>query len=276
MGLVFGTAGIPARSKGHSTDEGLREVAGLGLGCMELEFVRGVHMNQALARNVKGLADELGVILSVHAPYWINLNAKEKPKLARSERYILDSARVGFAAGARDIVFHPAFYTGDDPPAVHERVRESIIRIQETLKSEKVDVILRPETTGKPTQYGSLEELVLLSSELPGVLPCVDFAHLHARTGGAINTEKEFHEVLDVIEKDLGPSALQRMHIHMSGIVYTAKGEREHIPLEESDMNWRGVLRVLHERGVSGLVISESPILEDDALLMKGFYEGLS
>ncbi|MGB9589791.1 MAG: TIM barrel protein [candidate division WOR-3 bacterium] len=276
MKLLFGTAGVPARTKGQGTDEGVREVARLGLGCMELEFVRGVHMNTALATRVKAIADELGIRLSVHAPYWINLNAKEKPKLARSEAYILDSARVGFAAGARDIVFHPAFYTGDEAALVHERVKESLVRIRETLAHEGIDVILRPETTGKPTQYGSLEELVRLSSELPGVLPCVDFAHLHARSGGAMNTTEEFHAAVDIIEKSLGSSALNNMHIHISGIVYTAKGEREHIPLEESDMNWRGVLSVLRERGVSGTVISESPILEDDALLMKQFYEGLA
>lgn len=275
MSLIFGTAGVPARTKGQGTDAGVREVARLGLGCMELEFVKGVHMNTALAARVRSVAEELGVRLSVHAPYWINLNAKEKQKLLRSEAYILDSARVGFAAGAKDIVFHPAFYTGDDPESVHKRVRESLSGIHETLSSEGVDVILRPETTGKPSQYGSVEELVRLSSELPGVFPCVDFAHLHARSGGAMNTEKEFHIVLDAIEKGLGPPALQNMHIHISGIVYTARGEREHIPLEESEMNWRGVISVLHERGVSGTIISESPILEDDALLMKSFYEGL-
>ena len=275
MSLVFGTAGIPARAKGQGTDDGVREVARLGLGCMELEFVRGVHMNTALAARVKGVADELRVALSVHAPYWINLNAKEKPKLVRSIDYILDSARVGFAAGARDIVFHPAFYTGDDPVVVHERVKESLIRIRETLVAEGVDVVLRPETTGKPTQYGSLEELVRLSAELPDVLPCVDFAHLHARSGGAMNTEPEFHEALDLIERGLGPSALGKMHIHISGIEYTTKGEREHLRLADSDMNWKGVLLVIHDRGASGAVISESPVLEDDALLMKSFYEGL-
>ncbi len=275
MSLLFGPAGVPARTKGQGTDEGLREVARLGLGCMELEFVRGVHMNAALAARVRSVAEETGVSLSVHAPYWINLNAKEDPKLTRSMNYILDSARVGFAAGARDIVFHPAFYTGDDPEAVHERVRESLVRIQEILLAEGVDVTLRPETTGKPTQYGSLEELVRLSSELPGVLPCVDFAHLHARSGGGMNTQKEFHAALDLIENGLGPDSLKKMHIHISGIIYTTKGEREHIPLEESDMNWRGVLAVLRERGASGAVISESPLLEDDAILMKSFYESL-
>jgi deoxyribonuclease-4 len=275
MGLVFGTAGIPYRAKGLGTDDGVRAVASLSLGAMELEFVKGVHMNTALAARVKSVADELGIKLSVHAPYWINLNAKEKPKLLRSIDYILDSARVGFAAGALDIVFHPAFYTGDDPKFVHERVRESLVRIQETLRAEGVSVVLRPETTGKPTQYGSLEELVRLSAELPDVLPCVDFAHLHARTGGAMNTEPEFHKALDLIEETLGRSALTRMHIHLSGIEYTAKGEREHIRLADSDMNWKGLLTVLHERRVSGVVISESPVLEDDALLMKEFYEGL-
>ncbi len=276
MGLSFGTGGLPLSAKSLPTDQGIRALAEMGLSHMELEFVRGVHMNEALAFRVREVAREVGVSLSVHAPYWINLNAKESAKVKRSIRFITDSARVGFAAGARDIVFHPAFYLGQDPEKVYQTVKSRIEDIADQLESQGIDVVLRPETTGKATQFGSLEELVRLSEELgPAVLPCVDFAHLHARSAGAFNTTQEFHLILNTIEQGLGKDALQRMHIHMSGIAYTQKGERNHLPLEESDMNWKDLLAVLHQRGVSGTVVCESPILEHDALLMQSFYRSL-
>ena len=103
-------------------------------------------------------------------------------------------------------------------------------------------------------------------------MPCVDFAHLHARSGGKCNSEEEFCSVLDRLEDGLGKDALRQMHIHVSGIEYTEKGERRHLPLEESDLKWKELMECLKKRRVAGVLISESPILELDALRMKDYY----
>lgn len=270
--MRFYTAGIPISTRGNSTEAGLLRVKELGLDGMELEFVRGVRMNESKAKKVREIAIKNSLGLSVHAPYWINLNAKEKDKLISSIERIYQSAKVGFLAGARDICFHPAYYLDDDPKEVHKRVKGILKDLTQRLKDEGIDVILRPETTGKPTQYGSLEEILEISAKIDGVMPCIDFAHLHARSGGKFNTVEEFIYVLEKVKEYLGERGLKNMHIHMSGIAYSSKGEKHHLNLEESDLRWREILKVLHDFGADGFIVSESPNIEGDAILMKRFY----
>lgn len=273
--MKFFTAGVPISSKSSSTEDGLIRVRELGLDGMELEFVRGVKMKEDKAKRVKAIAEKNGLTLSVHAPYWINLNAKEKDKLTASIERIYKSAKIGYLAGARNICFHPAYYLDDNPKDVHDKVKRILKDLSDRLKSENISVILRPETTGKPTQYGSLEELLELSAEVEGVLPCVDFAHLHARSGGKFNTKEEFIWILERIKEYLGENGLKNMHIHMSGIAYSSKGEKHHLNLEESDLNWKTILETLYEFDADGFIVSESPNIEGDAILMKNYWKKL-
>jgi len=180
-------------------------------------------------------------------------------------------ARAGWA-GARNIVFHPAFYHKDPPEVVYERLKEHMVGITTILREEDNGVMLRPETTGKPSQFGTIEELVALSREVPGVLPCVDFAHLHARSGGAYNSPQEFAHVLHLIEEGLGRAALDDMHIHVSGIEYTDKGERQHLNLADADLRYRELVQVWRDFDIGGTVICESPNLEVDALTLQTLY----
>ncbi len=274
--LLFGPAGVPHSSPKKSTEEGIKQVAKLGLDCMELEFVQGVRMKPDLARKVNRLRQKLGLELTVHAPYFINLNSREPEKVRKSIERILDSARIGYLAGAKSVTFHAAFYQKDDPEKVYQRVKVALIEILSTLDKEGIRIDIRPETTGKPTQFGTLEEILRLSQEFPGrVYPCVDFAHLHARYNGGQNSYEEFAETLDKIGKALGNEALENMHIHISGIAYGPKGEKNHLNLMESDMNYRDLIRAFVDKGIKGCVVSESPNLEGDALMLKKLYQEL-
>jgi deoxyribonuclease-4 len=272
MELLFGTAGIPVSAKGGGTAAGIERIRELGLGCMELEFVRGVTMTREVSHEVRRAKERTGVALSVHAPYYINLNAKEEEKREASIRRILDSARIGYAAGARDIVFHPGYYLKRPEEEVYEVMREAISGIMEVLDGEGIDVTLRPETTGKHTQFGSLEELISLSQEVGGVLPCVDFAHIHARTWRN-NSKDEFMAILERLEKELGKEAVENLHAHVSGIEYGRKGEKRHLIFQDSDFNYVDLAAALKEFCAAGMVICESPNLEEDALELKGAYE---
>jgi deoxyribonuclease-4 len=127
---------------------------------------------------------------------------------------------------------------------------------------------------GKASQFGTLEEVLRLSREF-GIYPCVDPAHMHARTNGKINSTEEWHEMLDLYEKCLGKKSLKHMHLHYSGIAYTAKGERMHLPLLRSDAKWKDFLRVLKQRKVEGVVVCESPLLEEDTLLLMKTFKRL-
>jgi len=273
--LLFGTAGTPRGSLKGTSVSGIERIREVGLGCMELEFVRGVKMGEKSARSVLEKADVLDVALSVHAPYYINLNSAEPEKIDASIGRIHAAARIGSMCGARNIVFHPAYYHDDEPEKVHQRVFSLLKKLTSQLQDEDIPVILRPETTGKPTQFGSLAETLRLSSEIEGVLPCIDFAHLHARSNGAENSYEEFSRTLAKVEETLGKGALYDMHMHVSGIEYGEKGERNHLNLDVSDLDYQALLQALKDFGVKGLLICESPDNEGDALLLKRTYEGI-
>ena len=271
--LRFGTAGIPLSTDKRSTVDGIKRVRELGLDAMELEFVRGVNMKPELAKKVKYVAKKHDVLLTAHAPYYINLNAAEKAKVEASKNRIIQSAERLYEAGGWSVVFHAGYYLKQPPESVYQRILDELKDIEKKLMDKGIRVWIRPELTGKPTQFGDLKEIVKLSEELEMVLPTIDFAHAHARNKGECNSTEEWREMLALMEDRLGREALDNMHIHMSGIEYTAKGERRHLPLQESDMKWEDLLRVLKEFKVKGVVISESPNIEDDALLMKKKYE---
>ncbi|MEM0258045.1 MAG: TIM barrel protein [Thermofilum sp.] len=270
--VYFGPAGIPTTVKKGGVIEGLSEVRRLGLDAMEIEFVRKIFLNEESAEDVRKISSELGVALTVHAPYYINLNSEEESKVQASIERIIESARVGFKAGAWSVCFHAGYYGKNEPSAVHSLMKERISSIVRRLRDEGVEIWIRPETTGKPSQYGSLEELLELSQELEMVMPVVDFAHLHARSGGKLQRYSDFAEVFELIEIHLGREGLENMHIHVSGIEYTGKGEVRHLNLSEADLDYRLLVRAFREFNIKGVVISESPNLEGDAMLLRDLY----
>ncbi len=272
MALRFGTAGVPHAAPRSSSVSGVQTIRDLGLDAMELAFVRGVRMGARTAEKVRDTAQRLDVVLTVHAPYYINLLSDEPDKRDASIQRILDAARVGAQAGAFSVTFHPGVYGSRSPEQAYQEVASILKDLVARLREEGVRVDIRPETQGKPVQFGSLEEVLRLAAEIPGVKPCVDFAHLHARSGGGWNDPEAFHRVFDRMEAELGREALQDVHLHISGIAYTEKGERHHLDLPDSDFAYREWIQVLVERDIQGVVVVESPNLEGDALLLQRLY----
>ncbi len=274
-GLLFGTAGVPIASPKPSSVEGIKTVKALGLDAMELEFVRGVRMSDKLTEEVKKVSEEVNVVLTAHAPYYVNLNSPDEEKVEASIKRIMDTARVAHKCGGWSITFHPAYYGDDEPSAVHEKVKRSLKRLMKELRDEGVTVWVRPETAGGLAEYGNLHEVVDLSQEIEGVLPCIDFAHLHARTNGGYNTYDEISSIFILLEKELGEECLKNMHMHFSGIEYGERGEIKHVNLEESDYNYEALAKALKDFHVEGVIISESPNIEGDALFLKKTFESL-
>jgi len=273
--LNFGTAGVPISTRKHDSTEGVKRVQELNLGCMELEFVRGVKMSLEKAKEVGKEAKKQNVILSCHAPYYINLNSMEKQKIVDSMRRILNSARVSAAAGGYSVTFHPAYYMKKDKRKVYDIVKKSVSEIVAILKQENINLWIRPETTGKESQFGDVDELIKLSQDVDNVMPCIDFSHVFARSIGKINSYAGFSNVLEKLEKGLGKTALNNMHCHISGIAYGPKGERNHVNLRDCDLKIKELLKALKDYDAKGIVICESPNIEEDAVYMKGIYESL-
>jgi deoxyribonuclease-4 len=273
-GLFFGTGGVPHSARERSTISGIERISELGLGSMELEFVQGVRMSEATADQVAAVAKKTGVKLSAHAPYYINLNAKEPAKIKASQERILQTARIAARCGAQSIIFHAAFYLGKSPEETYATVKKHLAQVLDRLQSERNRVWVRPEIMGKSSQFGTIEEILNLSAELDGVMPGIDFAHWHARDGKA-NSYAEFAAILSRVKERLGDIALANMHIHLSGIAYGEKGERNHLNLKESDFRYPELLQALKDFDVQGLLICESPNLEEDALLLQETYRQL-
>jgi len=238
---------------------------------MELEFVQGVKMSRETALTVAEIASKKKIALTAHSPYFINLNAREPEKLKASQERVFQTARIAALCGATSIVFHAAFYLNDPPSKVYEQVKKQLQQITSQLRAEGNRVWVRPEVTGKTSQFGTLEEVLELSAEIEGVSPCIDFAHWYARTG-KFNSYDEFTFILKQVESKLGRQALDNMHIHVSGIAYGKSGETKHLNLRESDFNYVEFIHALSDYNVKGLVINESPNLEEDALLLQQTY----
>lgn len=275
MPLLFGTAGVPVSSKDRSSEGGVRRVRELNLGALELEFVQGVRMGEEKARKVGEVAKAEGIVLSCHAPYYINLNSREPEKITASRDRIIHTCRISQIIGVQSVIFHPAFNHDDSSEVVLGRVVKELSIVREVLDAEGYDVILRPETTGKGTQFGDLAETIRIAQEVPGVLPCIDFSHLHARSNGRYNTYDEFCEILDQTAEALGERWVKNVHFHISGIEYGLKGEKRHLVLKESDLRFEELIKACHSFGVEGLAICESPNLEEDALLLQETYRAL-
>lgn len=269
--LLFGTAGVPQSTSPHSTLAAVQKIAQLGLDCLEIEFVWGVKMGSDLCQKIKEKARELHIALSVHAPYFVNLNSNEEGKRMSSQERLLSSARMAKKCGAKSVVFHCGYYGESSPEQTYKTVRKGLEDVLSILKSERNPVVLRPETMGKKSQFGSLEEILFLCRDLDGMLPCIDFSHIHSRRGKA-NNYNEFHRILKKIEKKLGKAAIKNMHIHISGVAYSDKGEIKHLILNESDFRYEEWIQALKDYGVEGRVICESPNLEQDALMLKKLY----
>lgn len=271
--LNFITAGMPLRTGKASYPKAFEVLKEMNLDGMELEFVHGVRMNDANRDFVKGMSKDF--VITAHGPFYINLNSQEEEKIDASLQRIIDTAYVAKQAGAFSITYHAAFYMGKDKETVYNQVKTQTRRILDVLENENIDVWIRPETTGKATQWGDLDEIIRLSKEFEQVLPCIDFSHLHARSAGEYNTYDEFSKILEKMGTEIGEYALENFHGHLAGIEYTAKGEKQHLNLENSDMNYKDLMKAMKEFNVKGALVCESPNIEDDCKLLKDYYLSL-
>jgi deoxyribonuclease-4 len=271
LSFLFGTVGSPSgtpRKPGGSVGA-IAFSKSIGLNTLELGWVQSVRVTEATCELIKAASDEHGVSLSVHAPYFINLNAtaEEWPK---SRKRLMDAAHYGYLAGATDIIFHPGSYFGNPPADVLKIAIPRLKGCIDELKKNGDKVTIRPETMGKSAMLGSIDDAIAMSAAMEMVQPCIDFAHMHARPGdGSMNTYEEWSKLLENYKKQLGPKSLKNLHIHLSGIEYGEKGEKNHLTLADADLDLKALFKALHDFGCAGRILCESPIMEEDALIMK-------
>lgn len=276
--MIFGTAGVPLCTIKRESVEGIKEVRALGLDAFEFEFVHGVRMKPDLAKQCGGEAKKLNVSLSAHAPYYINLIGEEQTR-KNSRRMILETCAALEQAGGGRAVIHSGFYQKMEKVTAFEHMVSQYEIIIEEMKENKWEkAILAPEITGKHSAFGDVSELYSLAKHfgLGKLNPTIDFAHLHARSNGSLKEKGDYLKILNQVEELAGKKALQSLHIHFTGIAYGEKGEKHHLEISSNSPPFKPLAEALVELKCSGTIISESPNIEKDALIMQDVYQSLS
>ncbi len=250
--------------------------AGMGLDAWEMAFGRGVYLKKEAAPAVRAAAEENGVTLSAHAPYYVNLANPDPAKRLRSFAYLRDTAEALLPCGGREIVVHAGSGMKQERSEAVRLIREGLKEILSILDGEGLgDARLCPETMGRPGQIGDLEEILDLCLTDERLIPCVDFAHLHALSRGGVDSAGAFERILDRTEEVLGVERARGMHMHFSAIEYSSGGERRHRTFDEEAYgpDYRQLMPLLAGRGYHGILICECHGTQDkDALRMKETY----
>lgn len=250
MGIKFGPAGLgPAKDALKNLDEFYR----LGLKTCEIAFTYGSYIKtQKEAEEIGKRAKELGISLSIHGQYWINLNSEDEEKIEKSKERILECLKIGTWLGAHRVIFHPGFYGKKGKEESYEKIKEGILELQRLREEKNYTPELAPETTGKVNVFGSVEEIARLVTDT-GCSFCIDFAHILAR-------EKEYK-----FEETFGAfSGFESVHIHFSGIVYGEKGEKNHKVTESEE--WEKLIKNI-PKNKEITIVNESPSPVEDSIL---------
>jgi len=226
------------------------------------------QIKQETAEELGRRALEHDVWLTGHGSYFINLTSANKETLRASKKRLLACVQGANWMQAHIVVFHPGSYAGRPPKQVFEtcaKAMEEVVANMRSLGFTKVH--LAPEMMGKPSQFGSVEEVLALCERVDLTEPNVDWAHLHARERGRFRTLDDVREVMDQIEKRLGTDALRNLHCHYSHIEFTDKGERRHHNLDRTEYgpDFRLIARLIADRNLRPVIACETPNLDMDA-----------
>lgn len=211
------------------------------------------------------------ILLSLHGSYFINFCGEERIVEASKKR-LLACATAAEWMNAYVVVFHPGFYGKKPQREAFRNCLKVLKEIVETMRNMGIrNVKIGPETMGKRSQFGSLKEVLDLCREVEQTQLVVDWSHLHARDGGRLRTLEDFRETVEEIERQLGTEATRDMHCHFTKIEFTDKGERRHHTLEEEKYgpDFTMLARIITEFKLRPVIISESPMLDLDAIRMR-------
>ena len=263
--IRIGQAGIPLSCKGRTNKDGLiytKEI--LDLNAMEVQFVRGLYvMEEEEANFMNEYAKENDVELHVHAPYYINLAGEDELDLSYEK--IMSSAHIADKMGAQTVVIHPGYYGDKTPDQTLKAIVKNTKKIQKLMKKEKLKVKIGLETMGKQKVFGSIDEIVEVCKKVEDIIPVIDMGHIHARCNGCLQTQEDFA----VIFEKLQPLNLKNYLIHITGVLYQDGNEQYHLPIKKGDMPLSPLIDEIIDKRYNVTLISESPLLEHDAVYIR-------
>ncbi len=261
----------------NATWQAPKWLSDMGLSAFEYSLGHGIRIREETAATIRKAAAEYDIQMSVHFPYYINLVTSEPESMQKNKEFFLRSVQVSKQLGAVRGVFHPG--------SVGKAERKPSLAAACALLKEILAVLdeaglgtfaLCPETMGKLSQLGDLEEMLALCNVDERLLPCIDFGHLHCRGLGAIQSQEDFKAILDTTEKRIGIERAKRMHIHFSRIEFTKAGEKMHHTFADTQFGpeFPPLAELLYRRGYAPVVICESRgTMAEDALTMQKMYQ---
>jgi len=262
--IRIGPAGIPLSCKGRTIKDGVIYTRNLELDAIQVQFVRGIRTVEEEALEVGRVAREANVEVHVHAPYYTNL-AGDETNVEMAFDKIITAGAMADAMGARTLAIHCGLYNDAGLEKTKELIAQNVGEIRDAFKEDGLKVKLGLETSGKQAIFGSLEEILDICKAVPGVVPVLDFAHIHARTNGSLQTQEDFQKVFDAC-KFLN---LDQYVVHFTGILYDNGNERHHLPIKKGDLRFEPLVECILDNDYNVSLISHSPILEHDAMYMK-------
>ena len=264
--IRIGQAGIPLSCKGRTNKDGLvytKQV--LDLNAMEVQFVRGLYvMEDEEAQFMNDYSKENDVELHVHAPYYINL-AGSGEELDLSLEKIIFSAKIADKMGAKTVVIHPGYYGEHSERKTMKKIIKNAKKLQGMIKKEKIKSKLGVETMGKQKVFGSIDEIIEICNNVKGIIPVIGMGHIHARSNGGLKKREDFEEVF----KKLKPLKLKHYLLHITGVLYENGNEYYHIPIKKGDMPLAPLIDLILDNRYDVTFISESPLLEHDAVYIR-------
>jgi deoxyribonuclease IV len=263
--IRIGQAGIPLSCKGRTNKDGLvytKQI--LDLNAMEVQFVRGLYvMEDEEAQFMKEYSQENDVELHVHAPYYINLADDEEVELSFEK--ILFSARLADKMGAKTVIVHPGYYGDKSERKTLKKIVKNTKKLSSIFRKEKIKTKIGLETMGKQKVFGDLDEIIEVCSSVKGVVPIVDLGHVHARCNGCLKKQDDFKEIFEKLEI----LRLEHYIMHVTGVLYENGNEQYHLPIKKGDMPLAPLIEVILDNNYDVTLISESPLLEHDAVYMR-------
>ena len=263
--IRIGQAGIPLSCKGRTNKDGLvytKQI--LDLNAMEVQFVRGLYvMEDEEAQFMKEYSQENDVELHVHAPYYINLADDEEVEFSFEK--ILFSARLADKMGAKTVIVHPGYYGDKSERKTLKKIVKNTKKLSSIFRKEKIKTKIGLETMGKQKVFGDLDEIIEVCSSVKGVVPIVDLGHVHARCNGCLKKQEDFKEIFEKLKT----LKLEHYIMHVTGVLYENGNEQYHLPIKKGDMPLAPLIEVILDNNYNVTLISESPLLEHDAVYMR-------
>ncbi|MEC8938737.1 MAG: TIM barrel protein [Candidatus Thermoplasmatota archaeon] len=291
MPLKLGPAGVPLSCKGRTIVEGMDDITVLGLETMEIQTVRQVqphHFDQYWQAGI--LSHKTDFEMNVHGPYYGELLGSRRERnrtLAKME----SSMQVGKIVNARHMVCHVGPYGEYEPgteaneevanilAGVVERVR-SIWGVEEEEEEysafpwvhKEEPTLVAVETSGQQELWGTVEEVLEVVNHLPGTVPVLNMAHIHARGHGRLKTSEDYAELFDQARKTIGG---KKFYCHFAGVEHRMGNAQHYTQIKKSDLKFEPFAEYLAEEGdwMDITIISDSPLLEHDAMYMVQHYE---